>query len=98
VGSEEGGSAVRVRASDGTGGCAAGCLCKKKLGGAHAAVRGEGGGVLGQLEAKARLGGRPVAGLGRRRRPRRGGGGVGLWQITRAGRKGRRPGRNRCSG
>jgi hypothetical protein len=41
------------------------------------AVRGEGGGGLGQLEAKARWGGRLVAGPRRRRRPERGGGAVG---------------------
>jgi hypothetical protein len=35
--------AVRVHAR----GCAIGCLRKKKLGGAHAVVRGEGGGTLG---------------------------------------------------
>jgi hypothetical protein len=65
-----------VRASGGTGGCTIGCPRKKKLGGAYAAVRGEGGGGLGRPEAKARCGGKPVAGLGRRRRPKRGGGGV----------------------
>jgi hypothetical protein len=90
--------AVHVRASGGADGCTVGCPRKKKLGGAHAAVRGEGGGGLGRPEAKARWGGRPVAGLGRRRRPKRLGGGVGRWQIPRDGRKGRRPGRNRCSG
>jgi hypothetical protein len=42
---------------------------------------------LGRSKAKARWGGRPVAGPGRRRRPKRGGGGVGRWRITRAGRK-----------
>jgi hypothetical protein len=68
-----------VRASGGGGGCAIGCPRKKKLGRAHATVRGEGGGGLGQPEAKARWGGRPVAGLGRRRQPKRGGGGVGRW-------------------
>jgi hypothetical protein len=87
-----------VRASGGAGGCAVGCPRKKKLGGAHVAVRGEGGGGLGRLEAKARWGGRLVARLERRRRPKRGGGGVGRWQITWAGWKGRRPGQNRCSG
>jgi hypothetical protein len=89
--------AVRMHASGGAGGCAVGCLRKKKLGGAHMTVRGEGGGGLGRPEAKAQWGGRLVAGLGRRR-PKRGGGGVGRWQITRVGRKGRRSGRNRCSG
>jgi hypothetical protein len=43
-----------VRASGGADGCAVGCPRKKKLGGAHAAVRGEGGGELGRPEAKAR--------------------------------------------
>jgi hypothetical protein len=77
---------VHVRARGGAGGCAIGCP-RKKLGKAHAAVRGEGGGGLGRLEAKAQWGRRPVAGLGRRRRPKRGGGGVGQWQVTRARRK-----------
>jgi hypothetical protein len=90
--------AVRVRASGGAGGCAVGCPRKNKLGGAHTTVREEGGGGLGRPEAKARWGGRLVAGLGRRRWPKRGGGGVGRWQITRVGRKGRRPGQNYCSG
>jgi hypothetical protein len=98
VGSEEGGSAAPFLGEEGTpgqcactlggaGGCAIGCPWKKKLRGAHAAVRGEGGGELGRLEAKAQWGGRPAAGLGRRRRPKRGGGGVGRWQVARAGRK-----------
>jgi hypothetical protein len=65
---------VRVHARGSAGGCAVGCLRKKKLAGAHAAVRGEGGGGLGRSEAKAQWGGRPAAGLGRRRRPKRGGG------------------------
>jgi hypothetical protein len=51
---------------------------RRKLGGAHVAVIGEGGGGLGRPEAKNRWGGRLAAGLGRRRRPNRGGGGVGL--------------------
>jgi hypothetical protein len=68
--------AVRVRACGGVDGCAVGCP-RKKLGRAHAAVRGEGGGGLGRPEAKARRGGRPVAGPGRRRQPKRGGGGSG---------------------
>jgi hypothetical protein len=41
-------------------------------------VRGEGGGGLGRLEAKAQWGGRLAARAGGRRRPKRGGGGVGL--------------------
>jgi hypothetical protein len=90
--------AVHVHASGGTGSCAISCSEKEKLGGAHATVRGEGGGGLGRPEAKARWGGRPVAGLGRRRWPKRGGGGVGRWQIRRAEWNGRRLGRNRCSG
>jgi hypothetical protein len=90
--------AVHVHVSGGVGGCTGGCLRKTKLGRAHVAVRGEGGGGLGRPEAKARWGGRPVAGLGRRRRPKRGGGRVGRWQIRRAGWKGRRPVRNSCSG
>jgi hypothetical protein len=40
--------AVRVRARGGAGDCIIGCPRKKKLGGAHAAVRGEGGGGLGR--------------------------------------------------
>jgi hypothetical protein len=79
--------AVRVCARGGASGCAVDCLRKKKLVGAHAAVSGEGGGGLGWPEAKAHWGGRPAAGLGRRRRPKRGGGGVGRWQVARAGRK-----------
>jgi hypothetical protein len=35
---------VHARASGGAGGCAVGFPRRKKLGGAHAAVRGEGGG------------------------------------------------------
>jgi hypothetical protein len=50
-------------------------------------MRGEGGGGLGRPEAKAQWGGMPAAGLGRRKRPKRGGGGVGQWQVARAGRK-----------
>jgi hypothetical protein len=41
-------------------------------------VRGEGGGGLGRPEAKAQWGGRPLVGPRRRRRPKRGIGGVGL--------------------
>jgi hypothetical protein len=55
VGSEEGGcdaisgrggdaGAVRARASGGAGGCTVGFSRRKKLGGAHTTVRGEGGG------------------------------------------------------
>jgi hypothetical protein len=69
VGIEEGGcdavsgrgrdtGAMHVRASGGTGSCAIDCPRKKKLGGAHVAVRGEGGGGLGRPKAKARWGGR----------------------------------------
>jgi hypothetical protein len=79
--------AVHVHARGGAGGCAVGCPRKKKLGRAHTAVRGEGGGGLGRPEAKAQWGGRPSAGLGRRRRPKRGGGGVGRWQVSPVGRK-----------
>jgi hypothetical protein len=50
---------------------------RRKPGGAHTVVRGEGGGGLGWPEAKSQWGGRPAAGPGRRRRPKRGGGGVG---------------------
>jgi hypothetical protein len=64
VGSEEGecgavfgrggdAGAVRVCARGGADGCTIGYQRKKKLGGAHAAVRGEGGGGLGRPEAKA---------------------------------------------
>jgi hypothetical protein len=38
---------VHVHPRGGAGGCAVGCSRKKKLGGAHAVVRGEGGGGLG---------------------------------------------------
>jgi hypothetical protein len=100
VGSEEGGGecsaisgrggdagAVLVCARGGVGGCAVGCPRKKKLGGVQTTVRGEGGGGLGWLEAKAQWRGRLAARLGRRRRPKRGGGGVGQWQVARAGRE-----------
>jgi hypothetical protein len=53
---------VRVHARGIAGGWALGCLRKKKLGGAHEAVGGEGGGRLGQLEGKAQAAG----GLGRK--------------------------------
>jgi hypothetical protein len=66
VGSEEGGGEcstisgrggdggeVRLRARGNASDCVVGCQRKKKPGRAHAAVRGEGGGRLGQLEAKA---------------------------------------------
>jgi hypothetical protein len=47
--------AVGMHTRGGAGGCACavGCPRKKKLGGAHAVLRGEGGGGLGRLEAKA---------------------------------------------
>jgi hypothetical protein len=45
--------AVRVRTRGGTGDCTIGCPRKKKLGRAHVAVRGEGGGGLGRPKAKA---------------------------------------------
>jgi hypothetical protein len=45
---------------------------RRKLGGVHTAVRGEGGGGLGRPKAKAQLGGRPVVGPGERTQPRRG--------------------------
>jgi hypothetical protein len=61
-------------ARGGAGGCTSGCLRKMKLGGAHATVRGEGGGGLRRPDAKAQWGGRKAAGLGRRRWPKRGGG------------------------
>jgi hypothetical protein len=51
---------------------------RRKPGGAHTAVRGEGGGRLGRPEAKAQWGGRPANRPGRRRRPKSRGGGVGL--------------------
>jgi hypothetical protein len=79
--------AVHVHARGSAGGCAVGCPRKKKLGGAHTVVRGEGGGGLGRPEAKAQWGGRPAARLGRRKWPKRGGGGVGRWQVAWAGRK-----------
>jgi hypothetical protein len=44
---------VRVHARGAAGGCAVSCPRKRKLGGAHVAVRGEGGGGLGRPEAKA---------------------------------------------
>jgi hypothetical protein len=42
---------------------------------------------LGRQEAKAQWGGRPVAGLRRRRWPKRGGVGMGRWQVTQTGPK-----------
>jgi hypothetical protein len=84
VGSEEGGcdtisrrggdaGAMRARASGGAGGCAVGFSRRKKLGGAHTAVRGEGGGGwVGRRPRPVGEGGRWL-GLGRRRRPKRGG-------------------------
>jgi hypothetical protein len=50
-------------------------LGKKEAGRAHVAVRGEGGGGLGQPEAKAQCRGEPAAGPGRRRWHKRGRGG-----------------------
>jgi hypothetical protein len=47
---------VRVRARGAAGGCAVSCPRKTKLGGAHVAVRGEGGGGLGRPEAKCPVG------------------------------------------
>jgi hypothetical protein len=77
--SGRGGDAGVARARGGDGGCvqSASSWGRRKPGGAHATMRGEGGGGLGQPEDKAQWGGRPAAGLGRRRRPKRGGG-VGL--------------------
>jgi hypothetical protein len=63
----DGGNCVRLASSRG----------RRKPGRAHAVVRGGGGGGLGRSEAKAQWGGRPTAGLGRRRWPKRGGGGSG---------------------
>jgi hypothetical protein len=81
VGSEEGGVRRRFQERRGRrGGCvrSASSRGRRKPCGAHAVVRGEGGGGLVQSEAKAHWGGRPAAGPGRRRQPQRGGGGVGL--------------------
>jgi hypothetical protein len=86
VGSEEGGGcdavserggdagAVRAHASRGAGGCTVGFSRRKKLGGAHTVVRGEGGGGwAGRRPRPGGEGGRWL-GMGRRRRPKRGGG------------------------
>jgi hypothetical protein len=109
VGSEEGGSATPflggegtlgrcARASGGTGGCAVGFPRRKKLGGAHAEVRGEGGGSrAGRKPRPGGEGGRWL-GLGEGGGPREE---EGDWAGGRShgpGGKGRRPGRNRCSG
>jgi hypothetical protein len=65
---------VRARANGGAGGCTVGFSRRKKLGGAHTAVRGEGGGGwAGRRPRPGGEGGRWL-GLGRRRRPKRGGG------------------------
>jgi hypothetical protein len=106
VGSEEGGGSVTpfpgeegtpgrcARASGGADGCALGFLRRKKLGGAHAAVRGEGGG--GWAGRKPRPGGEGGRwlGLGEGGGPREE---EGEWAGGRShgpGGKGRRPGRN----
>jgi hypothetical protein len=65
---EEGTPGRCARASSGTGGCAVGFSRRKKLGGAHVAVRGEGGG--GWAVRKPRPSGEGG-------RPKRGGGGMG---------------------
>jgi hypothetical protein len=108
VGSEEGGSATPfpgeegtpgrcARASGGAGGCAIGFPRRKKLGGAHAVVRGVGG--YGWAGRKPRPGGEGGRWLGLRE-----GGGLreeeGEWAGGRShgpGGKGSRPGRNCCS-
>jgi hypothetical protein len=110
VGSEEGGGecdavsgrgrdarAVCAHASSGAGGCAVGFPRRKKLGGAHAAVRGEGGG--GWAGRKPRPGGEQGRwlGLGEGGGPREE---DGEWAGGRShgpSEKGRRSGRNRCS-
>jgi hypothetical protein len=91
--------AVRTRARGGAGGCAVGFLRRKKAGwGPHGSER-RGWRRLGRPEAKARWGGRPVAGPGEREAAQERRRGVGRWQITRARRKKeRRPGRNHFSG
>jgi hypothetical protein len=72
------------------GECGDGCVRsalsqgRRKPGGAHVVVRGDGGGGLGQLEAKAQWGGRPVARPGRRRWPK-GGGGEWAWKEGEVG-------------
>jgi hypothetical protein len=68
---------ARARGSGGSYVRSASPRGRRKSGGAHTTVRGEGGGGLGQPEAKAQWGGSPVAGPGRRRSKREGGG-VGL--------------------
>jgi hypothetical protein len=98
---ERGGDAraVRARARGGAGDCTIGFSRRKKAGrGPHDSER-RGWRRLGQPEAKARWGGRPVAGRGEREAAQEGRRGVGRWQNTRAGRKKeRRPGRNHFSG
>jgi hypothetical protein len=73
-----GGNAGAARARGGDG-CvrSASSRGRRKPGGAHAAVRGEGGGGLGRPEAKAQWLGRSAVGPGRRRQPMRERGGVG---------------------
>jgi hypothetical protein len=89
--------AVHARASGGAGGYTVGCPRKKKLGGAHAAVRGEGGGGwAGQKPRPDGEGGRWL-GLGEGGGPREE---EGEWTGGRShgpGGRRKRPGRNRCS-
>jgi hypothetical protein len=80
--------AVRARASGGPGGGAVGFLRRKKLGRAHTAVRGEGGG--GWAGRRPRLGGEGGRWLGLGSGP--------VADHTSRAEKGRRPGRNHCSG
>jgi hypothetical protein len=89
--------AVRARASGGAGGYTIAFSRRKKLGGAHMVVRGEGGGGwAGRRPRPGGEGGRWL-GLGRRRRPKRGGGEWAGGGSHGPGEK-RRPGENHCSG
>jgi hypothetical protein len=78
--SGRGGDVGVAHARGGGGGCirSASSRRRRNTGGAHVAVRGEGGGGLGRSEAKAQWGGRPAAKPGGRRWAKRAGWGVGL--------------------
>jgi hypothetical protein len=90
--------AVRACARGSAGGCVVGFSRRKKLGGPQGSER-RGWRRLGRPEAKARWGGRPVAGSGESEAAQERRWGVGRWLITWAGRKKeRRPGRNHFSG
>jgi hypothetical protein len=105
VGSEEGGcdvvsgrggdaGAVHTRASGGTDGCTVGFSRRKKLGGSHTAVEAAGP-ARGQGPVGREAGGW-AWGEGSGPREEEGSGPVA--DHTGRAKKGRRPGRNRCSG